>query len=543
VNSSAPDVRAIAFSKDRPLQLEGMLRSLDEHCLDRPNLRVAVLWTAGDDRMRALYHQTQAAHPSVEFLYEADFARDVLRAIGSATHLLFLVDDALFVRDFRIGDAAALLDAEDAAIGFSLRLGQNTTYCYPLSQPQALPEFREPASGFLAWNWTRAEHDFGYPLEVSSSLYRARDLVPLLARRRFRNPNSLEGKLARSADLLRQRYPQLLSYPTSVVFCAPMNLVQTVAPNRAGTNPGHSPEALARMFEEGRRIDVGAYRNFVPIGCHEEVELHTTDTLAAPVVSVIIPCFAQATYLPDAVNSVVVQTFRDWELIIVDDGSPDGAWVVAEDLIRRFPASRISLLRQQNAGLAAARNAGIARAVGRFILPLDADDRLDPNMLEASVAELNARPEVGIVYTDQIEFGESDRVVRLPEFDADLLCAANQLSYCALFRRGVWDAVGGYNPNMADGYEDWDFWIASVEKGFGARRLPRPLFYYRVKNVSMYTRAQLKRRELRAQIAANHPTLFTPGRRLKRRIRLLPQSLRWRARQIEFGLRWRESRS
>jgi len=535
VKSSPPEIRAIAFSKDRPLQLEGMLRSLDERCLDRHELSVAVLWTAGNDRMRALYHQAQAAHPSVEFVYETDFRRDVRSAVGLATYLLFLVDDALFVRDFRIGDAAALLDAEDAAIGFSLRLGRNTTHCYPVNQPQALPKFREPAPGFLAWDWADAEHDFGYPLEVSSSLYRARDVVPLLARLSFSNPNSLEGELARSAGTLRQRRPQLLSYSTSVAFCAPMNIVQAVTPNRAGADPGHSPEALASQFEIGRRLDVDAYRNFVPSGCHEEVQLHVLDPPAAPVVSVIIPCYEQAAYLPEAVQSVVGQTFGDWELIIIDDGSPDGTFTVAEDLIRRFPAKRISLLRQQNAGLVAARNAGIARAVGRFILPLDADDRLDPEMLEACVAELSARHGVGIVYTDQIQFGESDRVVRLPEFDADLLCSANQLSYCALFRRGVWDAVGGYNPNMADGYEDWDFWVASVEKGFSAFRIPRPLFLYRVKTESMYTTAQLKRRELRAQIAANHPTLFTARRRLRRRIRLLPQSLRWRARQIGLG--------
>jgi glycosyltransferase involved in cell wall biosynthesis len=322
-----------------------------------------------------------------------------------------------------------------------------------------------------------------------------------------------------------------------------VNIVQTVAPNRAGSDSERSPEALADLFEEGHRLDVTAYRNFVPSACHEEVELHLSEAPSAPVVSVIIPCFAQAAYLPEAVESVVEQTFSDWEVIIVDDGSPDDAGSVAEGLIRRFPTTRMSLFRQQNAGLASARNAGIARSAGRFILPLDADDRLDPTMLEACVAELNARPEVGIVYTDQVQFGEADRVASLPEFDADLLCVANQLSYCALYRRGVWDAVGGYNRNMADGYEDWDFWIAAVEKGFSARRIPRPLFQYRVKTVSMYTTARLKERELRAQIAANHPSLFTPRRRLRRRIRRLPGSIRWRARHLAFGPRWRPSRS
>jgi hypothetical protein len=106
----------------------------------------------------------------------------------------------------------------------------------------------------------------------------------------------------------------------------------------------------------------------------------------------------------------------------------------------------------------------------------------------------------------------------------------------------VWDAVGGYNPNMADGYEDWDFWVASVEKGFSACRIPRPLFHYRVKDQSRDTQARLKQRALRSQIAVNHPMLFTARRRLKRRIRMLAQSLRLRASQIASGLHARGHR-
>ena len=94
-----------------------------------------------------------------------------------------------------------------------------------------------------------------------------------------------------------------------------------------------------------------------------------------------VACCNQAAFLSEAVTSVVRQTFGAWEVIIVDDGSPDDTANVAEQLIAEY-GERIRLIRQANGGLAAARNAGIAAARGRYILPLDADDRLAPLMLE-----------------------------------------------------------------------------------------------------------------------------------------------------------------
>jgi hypothetical protein len=523
---STTETRAIAFSRDRPLQLDGMLRSLDARCVDRDAFSLTVLWTATSDRMRALYHQLARAHPGVAFVAETDFRRDVRRAVRAGRFVLFLVDDAIFVREFRIADGVAILESNERVLGVSLRLGRNTTHCYPIDRPQALPTFRELPGGLLSWDWASAEHDFGYPLEVSSSLYRAADLEPLLARLRFRNPNTLEGMMARSAHRFGARRPELAAYPTSIAFCAPMNVVQAVSPNRAGTDPGHTPEALADLFDRGYRMNVEAYIGYTPRGCHEEVQLSLADPTPAPTVSVVTPCYEQAEFLPDAVASLLDQTFSDWELVVVDDGSPDDTVAVAQGLIEQFGSRRIALIRQANAGVSAARNAGIAATSGRFILPLDADDRLDPDMLAACVAELEARPDAGIVYTDVVRFGASERVAELPEFDADLLCAVNPLPYCAMFRRGVWDAVGGYNPNMAEGYEDWDFWVGAVDRGFSARRIPRPLFHYRVKPESRDTRARSRRGELVARIAANHPALYTAPRRLRRRFRLLGRRAR-----------------
>ena len=110
----------------------------------------------------------------------------------------------------------------------------------------------------------------------------------------------------------------------------------------------------------------------------------------APRVSVVMPCYNQARFLPEAVASVVAQTMPDWELLIVDDGSPDDTAVVAQRLIAAHAGRRITLIRQPNSGPGASRNAAIRQARGAYILPLDADDTVAPTMLADTMAVLEA---------------------------------------------------------------------------------------------------------------------------------------------------------
>ena len=231
---------------------------------------------------------------------------------------------------------------------------------------------------------------------------------------------------------------------------------------------------------------------------------------AAPsaTVSVVIPCYRQAEYLTEAVESVIGQTYRDWEIVIVDDGSPDETAPVAEGLIARHPGHRIRLLRQANAGLAAARNAGIAASGGRYILPLDADDILLPEMLARTTGLLEAEPGVAIAYTDQRQFGAVSRIVRTADWDPDLQRRRNLFAATALFRREIWEAVGGYDPAMRQGYEDWDFWIGAAERGFVGRRIPEALFGYRIKASSMHVTARAGHRDLVDQIRAKHAAWY-----------------------------------
>jgi glycosyltransferase involved in cell wall biosynthesis len=239
---------------------------------------------------------------------------------------------------------------------------------------------------------------------------------------------------------------------------------------------------------------------------------------APPKVSIVIPCYGQAQYLPESVGSVVAQTFRDWEIVIVDDGSPDDAAVVAAGLIARHAPARISLVRQPNGGVARARNAGIAASTGRYALPLDADDRLHREFLAETVAVLDADPLVAIAYTDFRFFEGADDVRIRPEYDVDRLCEFNLMASTALFRREAWQATGGYDPELG-GLEDWDFWLSCAERGFYGRRVPRMLFDYRRRAGSRNDAATAQRAALVRQIRVRHPALYSPARRFRRWVR------------------------
>ena len=233
-----------------------------------------------------------------------------------------------------------------------------------------------------------------------------------------------------------------------------------------------------------------------------------------PTVSVVIPCFNQAQFLDEAVESVAAQTFTDWECIVVNDGSPDNTSEVAIKLIERYPDKCIRLLEKQNGGLADARNYGIERARGTYILPLDSDDVLHPEMLKRTVEVLESHLTIAIVYTDLVHFGAVQKHVIAGEYDFQSLKCANQLNYCSLYRREVWEKVGGYNPNMTWGYEDWDFWIGAGERGYAAEHISEALLFYRVRSESMFVKALEHDAELKAQIVLNHPKLYSEQERL-----------------------------
>ena len=507
-----PDIQGLIFSKDRPLQLDGTLRSFKRHCHDSDGVRVRVLYTASTSRTRSLYRQLMREHPEIHFVEEFDFRRDTNLLLTLHEFVLLLVDDCLFVGDFSLTDCVAALGRHPDAIGVSLRLGRNATTCYALNKPQQLPTLTPASDSLLAFRWPGADGDFGYPLEVSSSVYRAADLRELLDQARFRNPNTLEAELANRAAQMCESHPMLLCPGQSLAFCAPVNLVQQVCENRAGNQSELSAGALAEKFAQGWRVDVARFDGFVPTGCHQEVDLPLTHSgEPTPAVSVIIPCYNQAGYLREAVESVVAQTFTYWEIVIVDDGSPDDTGATAEAIISENLGRAIRLLQKENGGVSEARNAGIRISRGAYILPLDADDIIRPTMLEKTVRLLDSDPGIAIAYTDITHFGAINRTIQAAEFDAKKIPINNQLNCCSLYRREAWECSGGYR-SLYWGYEDWDFWVGCAAAGSRATRAPESLLLYRVKDASRDTVAVSHDRELRARIVLNHPELYSPAK-------------------------------
>ena len=177
-------------------------------------------------------------------------------------------------------------------------------------------------------------------------------------------------------------------------------------------------------------------------------------------------------------ESVQAQTLPDIEIVFVDDGSRDTTVDEIRQIISGAAHGSMKLICQRNAGVAAARNRGIAEAQGRYILPLDADDLIEPTMLEECFARLEADSELAIAYTDRHDFGDIDRDVEAGVFELERLKYFNQLSYCSLFRKSLWTAIGGYRVTVS-GFDDWDFWIAAALRGCRAAHIARPLLKHR----------------------------------------------------------------
>jgi hypothetical protein len=247
---------AVVFSKDRPLQLDAALASLFLRCTDPERMEINVLYTTSSAYQEGLYRQLSLEYPGVVFQRERHFRKDVLALVARARYVAFVVDDALFVREFSVGTVIEQLGEIDAAIGFSLRLGTNTTYCYPMDSQQALPESTTVRPGVLAYRWPGASHDFGYPFDLSSSVYRSADIEPLLRRIPFTNPNLMEGRLAEGAAASGTRRPVLLCFERSSPSAYPpiwsrrsRRTVQELGPtNPLSPSPPRSSAAIASTF-------------------------------------------------------------------------------------------------------------------------------------------------------------------------------------------------------------------------------------------------------------------------------------------------------
>lgn len=225
-------------------------------------------------------------------------------------------------------------------------------------------------------------------------------------------------------------------------------------------------------------------------------------------VSIIIPCYNQAIYLVETLVSVIEQTYINWECIIINDGSTDNSEEVILQYIK--DDTRFKYINQKNSGVCIARNNAIKQSLGEYILCLDGDDLISENYLDETVKILDSKPEVKVATSIVRYFGRSKGFLKVVSYDLATLLAQNQLVITSLFRRSDFDRVGGFNINMKEGLEDWDFWISVLKKGGEVQCAKQALFYYRLQNVSRNSQITTeKEKKLRYQMWQNHKELFS----------------------------------
>ena len=204
--------------------------------------------------------------------------------------------------------------------------------------------------------------------------------------------------------------------------------------------------------------------------------------MTSPLVSIVIPYYNGGEFVRETVVSAISQSYKNIEIIIVDDGSTE------EDSIRIFDQLEHPLLkkiRTKNQGLPLARNTGISLANGVFILPLDCDDLISNTYVQCAIEQFELNENLGIVYSHASFFGSVNKYWELPEYEKINFLTSNCIFCSAFFKKADWKEVGGYKSDMIYGMEDYDFWLSLIGMGREVMRLPEVHFFYRKHGNSM----------------------------------------------------------
>lgn len=229
-----------------------------------------------------------------------------------------------------------------------------------------------------------------------------------------------------------------------------------------------------------------------------------------PVVSVIIPIYNARAYLSETLKSVQDQTYKDWECIVVENGSSDESMKAIREISSRDGRFTIVPL-VSFVGVASSRNIAMQRCYGKYILFLDAGNRLAPGYLEAAVNAMEEDPSLHVVY------GKAERVGKCPEWDLppfsmSMMLSRNCLYISSLFRKSEHDLYmgKGFDTQLDNGFEDWDFWLSLFEalpQEPNVRQLEEVCFYYTEKGMhSEVSDEDLK--AIRLQLWEKHKALY-----------------------------------
>lgn len=213
-----------------------------------------------------------------------------------------------------------------------------------------------------------------------------------------------------------------------------------------------------------------------------------------PQVSIVVSCYNYAQYLDEALQSILDQTYANWECIIVNDGSPDNTEEVAQKWVDKD--FRFIYIYKKNGGVSSARNLGIEKARGEFIVTLDADDKYGLSFIEKALAIALANKEIGIV-SSWGAFFVKEKELSVFQTKGDVFfdfLFRNATIGTSFFRKVCWLNVGGYDEHPKNGYEDWEFYLRVTNLGWKVHVVQEVLFYYRQHLVSR--RKEMNKREI-----------------------------------------------
>jgi GT2 family glycosyltransferase/Flp pilus assembly protein TadD len=475
-----------------------------QHCKDINTMAVKVLYTTSNSVHEEQYHKLIAEYPSIEFIREKDFKSDLIQLLNSSEYILFLVDDNIFVNDFCAQHVITWLQQVPDAIGFSLRLGKNTTYCYMLDKQQTMPEFDSLAQDVMVFDWTTAECDFGYPLEVSSSFYRLMDILPLLTQGDYKNPNTLELMMESNKSIYANTKSKLLCFEKSVAFGNPLNMVQTMWVNRAGNRNIYTPEKLSQMFSEGFRIDTELLSGFTPNSCHQEVPLtfsiqqsgleetgseqgfpapglpaaHQRSSDRTPMISIIILNYNDIAHLSTCLDSIQRHTPEPHEIIIFDNAATDGSREYMRSL------TNIVLIESpQNIGCTPARAKAMSVARGQYLILLDNDTIVTKGWSTRFIEHAQKNPHIGMMgpcsnyasgpqlipnvpYKD-LHGMDTFAVQFFAEHRGQLSPTHRLVGFCMFIRKELFEKIGIIDESLGFfGFDDDDYTLRAYVAGF-----------------------------------------------------------------------------
>ena len=229
-------------------------------------------------------------------------------------------------------------------------------------------------------------------------------------------------------------------------------------------------------------------------------------------VSIIIPCYNQAQYVSEAIESALNQTYQNVEIVVINDASTDNSSDVIKSYADKYP-NIIFLDEKDNKGVVKSRNLAISKSSGDYILPVDADDKISSTFCEKAVKILDSDLDIRIVYSRIQFFGFLNKEFKLEDFNPDRIIFNNCIPNTAMYRKSDFVAVGGYHDYMKDGWEDWNMWLSILEiapnKEKCAYKIDEILYFYRQFESGTRSDFKLKKQnELFVNMIANHPSLY-----------------------------------